>query len=496
MRHCKLNILILIFICNFNLLANEFGFGLGGFSVGENAFIPSEMQEAEVYEYLASEANQDRIASEISFYIRDSKDYVEFGDNHSSKGVLDSFNLNDPKYHDLREKVLQKVAINLSTPMLKYERIERTETSTIFAPKVSNVLKSDKLETFKKSLQELGIAEPQNMENAQKLADVYLETKDNEEEFFKRVKAELPKEYLHSAIQGASGHFNASKKFVRLAVQTMIETDNIDENYLYSLLVSQIATSTLYENWKIEGLLPLILEHIDIDHKSHFGLYTDSILCSTVAYLKGLKNPNMMLGSTPYNNHQNSDVVFIEETQNKTKQQEEFANTVKRNLVGQIDHLLKLNSNIDQSCQNGNTPREELRDMALDNFINIKGTMIEESLFGQQKRKCHRSSGEVGLAQICLNLKVLNFLEKAERSNKEFIGRQENGKELQFVDSLGQSNGCTVKVFDKMMSRSGKGITTQVEMIISNPNFQSEYVISTSSKEEFKKSLQKLLNSK
>ena len=47
----------------------------------------------------------------------------------------------------------------------------------------------------------------------------------------------------------------------------MIEADNINEDYLYELLAGQINAKLMFHNWKIEGLLPLILKYIDIDHK-------------------------------------------------------------------------------------------------------------------------------------------------------------------------------------------------------------------------------------
>ena len=132
--------------------------------------------------------------------------------------------------------------------------------------------------------------------------------------------------------------------------------------------------------------------------------------------------------------------------------------------------------------------------MALEGFINIDGTLIDEAIFGKQKVNCTQSTGSISLAELCLSMKAISFLENSERSNKRVIQKQENGKEVQFINSLGLPADCSIHQFVTMMSKAGKGITTQVELRISHPHFQEDYVLSTTSKKEFKTQLQKLLS--
>ncbi|MFT6067879.1 MAG: hypothetical protein ACJAT2_001222 [Bacteriovoracaceae bacterium] len=198
-------------------------------------------------------------------------------DKETSKERLDvllsQYQLDRPENYDLRDRVFSQVALSLAQREMSMEG-----GSFDFSFEYKS---TDALNEFERTLSEANIPLPSEMSSAYQLKDLIEQAGDDHLEFLREVDVQFVGDQKQKILMDSMMRFHQDADSKRDFIQEILKGE-VDQDFLNMLLNNELMTrNNPWAGDPTPGLLELIAEHVDFDHKAGFA--NENILCQTLA---------------------------------------------------------------------------------------------------------------------------------------------------------------------------------------------------------------------
>lgn len=402
--------------------------------------------------------DQDVLALAIANYFGSAS---EVNDYVTLDEFLESNGLNNPHNREVRQNVFNRVAIQLA------------QAESLFSFRggdiVVEVRHTGRLSKLKNFFNERGIEIPPGFKKAEELERISLDFKDDHKGFLEAVSERFRGKELTQIVIDSNTAYAVEDRDALELIRTMAKGE-IDQDFLYDLVVTQISSQSLFQPYDthdlyVPGLLEEALKHFDIDHVNHLGgSLGDSLICV-------LADQVHSIATSP-------DSVYFDEENNKL---------MALSLVEDIERVFGYGANINQECKDGRTPLEKLRVAHMRNLLDITDYAFFQS---NMVSECNSIVTRRYAPELCLTVDIVGEL---TRSLGRSVSTSEKGKGARQVKVFGTSNEyCDFLLIEKKMSQNGLIPSKEVALHISHRS-EDKYILTAKSKKELLAKLQILI---
>jgi hypothetical protein len=426
--------------------------------------------EHERYTFLNNEQSQNEIAKEIAFDI-----FVLSKQNNFSaskeNSILKTYGLNEPGYHDIRDKILGKALLKLSLPTAISSINPETGKYT-FTFEHQNGLSN-----LQKQLEAQGVPLPSNFIDAIDLDNISKEHKDDHSAFLKAVSERFSGKTLTQIAFESQNAYPLDKVDKIQLIKTMAKGE-IDQNFLYNVVSNQLDASTTSYNHKffVPGLLEEAMKYFDINH-THSGndLFSGSTLaCSLSQTIYGNTDQFGATYGFKYSDFNETNPPIVQ------KQIKEFQKNQIVSYGKQLEILFKHGANFNQPCSNGMTPNQMIKVIQKERIIDLTNFAFYAV---NTPLNCEHSNEEIP-QDLCLSVDIIFELKKQITRNE---------KKLSSLDIYGTTKkDCTFLLLQEKMASNNLAPIEKYELEISKKD-GAQYIITAKTKEKFLEKLNELL---
>ncbi len=458
-------------------------------------------------------------------------------DQNTSKERLDvlmnQYQLDRPENYDLRDRVFSQVAMSLAQREMSMEgggfdfNVEYKST--------------DALNEFERTLSDSNIPLPSEMSSAYQLKNLVEQAGDDHLEFLREVDAQFTGDQKQKVLMDSMMRFHQDADSKRDFIQEILKGE-VDQDFLNMLLNNELmAGSNPWAGDPTPGLLELIAEHVDFDHKA--GFTNENILCQTLApsfyytemgqrqaeesmrdfdnaILEGGGFPGSGSGfgggmgggfpGTPVFSGDGADASdeyltareFTEDTSyqytppspEEIKEQQEAMKKMATKIAQEkVKTLLSVGADPNVTCKDGMSVNDKL-------FLLEEEGLFDKGLSSEYGNgpsesgtPCVGHLDDSDFVGLCDTVSIIATLTNKLKRNEEIREGRESSGVLNNIYGEGTSL-CNFVLLDKMMTFGGMSLGRNIELEITPNGTHRSFVIQGKDKEDFMKKLKGLIN--
>jgi hypothetical protein len=447
--------------------------------------------------------------------------------------LMTQYQLDLPENFGLRDKIFSEVALTLAQ-----REVSMDGGGLDFSVEFKS---TDALNEFERTLSESSIPLPSQMSSAYQLKDVIEQAGDDHTTFLREVDAQFVGDEKQKILINSMMRFNQDADSKKDFIEEIIKGE-VSQDFLHMLLNNELmAGSNSWAGDSTPGLLELIAEQVDFDHKAGFA--KENILCQTLApsfyytemgqrqakesmryfdnvILEGGSFPGSgsgfaggMSGGFPgtpvfsgYGSNASEEYLtareFTEDTSYQytppspeviKEQQEGMKKMATKIAQENVKILLAVGADPNITCKDGMNVNDKL-------FLLEEEGLFDKGLSSEYGNgpsesgtPCVGHLDDSDFVGLCDTVSILAILTNKLKRNEEIREGRESSGVLNNTYGEGTSL-CNFVLFDKMMTFGGMSLGRNIELEITPNGTHRSFVIQGKDKEDFMKKLKGLID--